>query len=83
MKGFTQQQMVNMSSYDKLLVELGEKFGILWDDPTDLDNWTDFLTHVGKIGFGLIDMLSSFDKTVGTALGITAIGIFGIKSLIE
>ena len=25
MKGFTQQQMVNMSSYDKLLVELGEK----------------------------------------------------------
>ena len=55
----------------KWMVELGEKFGILWDDPTDLDNWTDFLTHVGKIGFGLIDMLSSFDKTVGTALGIT------------
>ena len=25
MKGFTQQQMINMSSYDKLLVELGEK----------------------------------------------------------
>ncbi len=55
----------------KWMVKMGELFGVLWDDPTNLDNWYNFFTHIGGIGFGVLDMLASFDKTVGTALGIT------------
>jgi hypothetical protein len=55
----------------KWMVKMGDLFGELWDDPTNLDNWSNFFTHIGGIGFGIIDMLTSFDKTVGTALGIT------------
>lgn len=55
----------------KWMVKMGDLFGVLWDDPTNLDNWSNFFTHIGGIGFGVIDMLASFDKTVGTALGIT------------
>jgi hypothetical protein len=55
----------------KWMVKMGDLFGVLWDDPTNLDNWSNFFTHIGNIGFGVIDMLASFDKTVGTALGIT------------
>jgi len=55
----------------KWMVKMGDLFSVLWDDPTNLDNWSNFFTHIGGIGFGIIDMLTSFDKTVGTALGIT------------
>jgi len=55
----------------KWMVKMGELFSVLWDDPTNLDNWYNFFTHIGGIGFGVLDMLASFDKTVGTALGIT------------
>lgn len=55
----------------KWMVKLGELFGDIWDDPGNLDTWSAFFTHVGGLGYGLIDMLSNFDKKVGTALGIT------------
>jgi len=55
----------------KWLVKMGDLFGKIWKEPGKLENWVNFLTHVGKIGTGLIDMFNSFDKTVGTALGIT------------
>ena len=55
----------------KWMVKLGELFGEVWDDPGNLDTWEAFFTHIGGLGFGLIDMLTNFDKTVGTALGVT------------
>ncbi len=55
----------------KWMVKLGDLFGEVWDDPGNLDTWSNFFTHIGGLGFGLIDMLMNFDKTVGTALGIT------------
>ena len=55
----------------KWMVELSDLFSVLWDDPGNLDNWYNFFTHIGGLGTGLIDMLMNFDKTVGTALGIT------------
>ena len=55
----------------KWMVKLGELFSVLWAAPGKLENWDKFFTHLGGLGYGLIDMLKSFDKTVGTALGIT------------
>ena len=55
----------------KWMVQLSDLFSVLWDDPGNLDNWYNFFTHIGGLGTGLIDMLMNFDKTVGTALGIT------------
>jgi len=55
----------------KWMMSLSDLFSVLWDDPSNLDNWYNFFTHIGGLGTGLIDMLMNFDKTVGTALGIT------------
>ena len=55
----------------KWMVKLGELFGVLWGEPGKLDNWSKFFTHLGGLGYGVIDLLKNFDKTVGTALGIT------------
>ena len=55
----------------KWMVKLGKLFSVLWAEPGKLENWDKFFTHLGGLGYGLINMLKSFDKTVGTALGIT------------
>ena len=55
----------------KWMVKLGDLFSVLWGEPGNLDNWSNFFTHLGGLGFGVIDLLKNFDKTVGTALGIT------------
>ena len=55
----------------KWLVKLGELFGVLWKTPGKLENWSKFFTHLGGLGYGVVNLLKNFDKTVGTALGIT------------
>ena len=55
----------------KWMVKLGDLFSVLWGEPGKLDNWSNFFTHLGGLGYGVIDLLKNFDKTVGTALGIT------------
>tara|TARA_R110000765_G_scaffold70847_2_gene137531 strand:+ start:3778 stop:5436 length:1659 start_codon:yes stop_codon:yes gene_type:complete len=55
----------------KWMVELGELFGELWDNPTDLKTWKAFGMHLGGPIVSLLEMLNNFDKKAGAALGIT------------
>jgi hypothetical protein len=56
----------------KWMVKLGELFGELWDNPTDLETWKAFGMHLGGPIVSLLEMLNNFDKKAGAMLGLAS-----------
>ena len=55
----------------KWMVKLGDLFGAIWDNPTDLNTWIAFGDHVAGPFQSFIAMLQNFDQYVGESLGLT------------
>ena len=55
----------------KWMVKLGDLFGDIWDNPTDLNTWIAFADHVAGPFQSFIAMLQNFDQYVGESLGLT------------
>ena len=55
----------------KWMVKLGDLFGDIWDNPTDLNTWIAFGEHVAGPFQSFIAMLQNFDQYVGESLGLT------------
>ncbi len=55
----------------KWMVQLGDLFGAIWDNPTDLNTWIAFGNHVAGPFQSFIAMLQNFDQYVGESLGVT------------
>ena len=55
----------------KWMVKLGDLFGDIWDNPSDLNTWIAFADHVAGPFQSFIAMLQNFDQYVGESLGLT------------